>query len=890
MCPRSSKMTRKRGFMKMALYRKIIDEICNYSREVREKEIELFHFGESLLHPDYAEMIAYASRAGLKMVLSVNAPDLKPGLAKQILDSRPHRLVISLDGVDDKTYKQIRGKNADFSAAEQNIDALYRLVRQADYRTDISIRMIVMKMNADKLPEFQSRFRKRGFDVDLRAFFPWGERDLADLGHYEKYPPNMPCPFPWQHLVIQWDGSVVPCCRDYNGAIPLGNVNETSLKEIWDSARYRLFRQSHATGRFGDNLVCRNCTDLYCTFDEETNAGDVGGCSTEYKNAISPCAPEEVRIVPTFGAGVDPWDQPYFFPAETDGPDDGQLRNLEREILYWAARLPALSDVARCLGLPSEKLLPLIDHLSKIGLLSVRMPPPASPAPTSKSTEEDPGHRTTVSLAQLWHHAVQQNGKRPFIIDQKEGILTYRDADEIIRRIAGKLIEDGIESGDRIALWSTLQAEALLLIWGAFIAGVTIVPLDPEAPTTFIEKTLRTVEPKVFIMDEERRKIPLEFGGRKIVFDTGEQFHKEYFFSRWLNQGSPGSYTGSNSHDSDAVILFTSGTSGPPKGVVLSQAALAHSGRLVAGTYDLTPKDVLLSTGELHAVSGLRNPCVATVAAGAAAMIAGDISKSVPEKLLSLCNTAGVTVLSTTPSLLQHLLSYNRIRHLPSFSTLRLILSTADRLKHGLRQEFQRQFDVPILNYYGLTETAGICLSERQGMVMTESAIGTPVDALLRVVDDQGNDVPTGGRGELWIQNANRMSGYYKLPEESERAYCGRWYRTGDIFTRNLDGTYSFVQRRSTLLKNRYGDLMDSRLIADALAQRDGVGNVRVEEVAARDNRTEIIAFIKPAPGADTRQSPESWLRELRVYLAQQLGYKNIPDHLQIDKENRGAN
>ena len=87
---------------------------------------------------------------------------------------------------------------------------------------------------------------------------------MAGLGGYEKYPPFMPCPFSWQYVVVQWNGDVVACCRDYNAENRMGNVKEASLEEIWNSRRYADFRESMAKGVY-DNPICGPCMSLYYT-------------------------------------------------------------------------------------------------------------------------------------------------------------------------------------------------------------------------------------------------------------------------------------------------------------------------------------------------------------------------------------------------------------------------------------------------------------------------------------------------------------------------------------------------------------------------------------------------------------------------------------------------
>ncbi len=88
---------------------------------------------------------------------------------------------------------------------------------------------------------------------------------MTPLGDFSMNPPFMPCRYPWEHLVVQWDGTVVPCCRDYNAENALGSVRRSSLREIWNGPGCEKLRRQHAAGEFVDNEICRRCTSLYYT-------------------------------------------------------------------------------------------------------------------------------------------------------------------------------------------------------------------------------------------------------------------------------------------------------------------------------------------------------------------------------------------------------------------------------------------------------------------------------------------------------------------------------------------------------------------------------------------------------------------------------------------------
>jgi len=262
MCVRPLKMKRPVGFMDLGLFRKVMAEVAGYAPAVREQEMEMFHFGESLLHPRLPEMVACAAGLGLRPVLSVNPPLLEPDLAEALLQARPARIICSLDADDAGTYRRMRGPGADFDRAVAGVHALLERRRRLDSQVPVVVRMIETRLNRGQGEGFTARWRAAGVQVELRPFFPWNDPDLAPLGEWERLPPRMPCPFPWRYLVVQWNGDVVPCCRDCNGEAVLGNVAGQTLREIWNGPAYAEFRRRLVAEDYRGGM-CAPCMKLY---------------------------------------------------------------------------------------------------------------------------------------------------------------------------------------------------------------------------------------------------------------------------------------------------------------------------------------------------------------------------------------------------------------------------------------------------------------------------------------------------------------------------------------------------------------------------------------------------------------------------------------------------
>ena len=176
-----------------------------------------------------------------------------------------------------------------------------------------------------------------------------------------------------------------------------------------------------------------------------------------------------------------------------------------------------------------------------------------------------------------------------------------------------------------------------------------------------------------------------------------------------------------------------------------------------------------------------------------------------------------------------------------SLGKLQQVLSTADRLPVEVKEDFNEQFGVAVHNYFGLTETAGICAAEtpENHNRDAEGGIGYPVDALFRVVDDEGYDLPAGEKGALWIQSANLMQGYYLNDEATGQCFNGRWFKTGDLAVRHTDGSYSIIGRIKDQTKNNYGEILDANGIIDYLLSREDIAYL--DQRAKRDISTALI-------------------------------------------------
>jgi radical SAM protein with 4Fe4S-binding SPASM domain len=260
MCPNKDLAKTDKGFMDMELYKKIVDE-----SSPQIFDINLAHRGESLLHPEVVEAIAYAKKKGLYTRLHTNGSLLSEDLSRKIVKAGLDRLSFSFDGCRKETYEKIR-KGGDFDRTVANIVRFLEIKKEARSKTPLTAIEVISFDEPDKQdsPQAKEEFKKRfdGLPLDsfvMKDLHNWaGKIDSGPRG--KKY---TICPFPWNALIIYWDGSVLPCTQDFFGDYIVGNVNTSSLEEIWNGEGMRFIRGKLADKKIGDLKTCSECDRVW---------------------------------------------------------------------------------------------------------------------------------------------------------------------------------------------------------------------------------------------------------------------------------------------------------------------------------------------------------------------------------------------------------------------------------------------------------------------------------------------------------------------------------------------------------------------------------------------------------------------------------------------------
>ncbi len=250
-------MKRKKGFMSIKLYRKIIEEIKD-----RELDILLLSgFGEPLIDKRLPDFIKYAKDKGIKKIgIVTNGSLLFLETAQKLADAGLDEIHISIDGADKHTFEKIR-IGLSFERVVENIENL----RTLKNKPHIILQMVVIRENEKQIKEFLKKFKNSADRIIIRQAQNWIGSISLDTQSFSPHIKQLkvsypPCHYLWTSLSIYWDGTVPLCCLDYDAKVILGNVNVESVEEIWKKEKFNRIRTLHIARKREKIPLCKNCT------------------------------------------------------------------------------------------------------------------------------------------------------------------------------------------------------------------------------------------------------------------------------------------------------------------------------------------------------------------------------------------------------------------------------------------------------------------------------------------------------------------------------------------------------------------------------------------------------------------------------------------------------
>ncbi|MGI8448767.1 MAG: long-chain-fatty-acid--CoA ligase, partial [Streptosporangiaceae bacterium] len=448
---------------------------------------------------------------------------------------------------------------------------------------------------------------------------------------------------------------------------------------------------------------------------------------------------------------------------------------------------------------------------------------------------------------------------------QGDRVMSYADLARGSGPAATLLRDARAGARDRVALMMPNVPAVPLLFYGALATGAVVVPMNPLLKSREVAHYLADSGASVILAWD-----PAADEAAKGAADLGVQVIRvaEPDARTLLADRTPIGDWAAPADDDDAVILYTSGTTGLPKGAELTHANLYRNAEVTATTLLGTgPDDVVMGCLPLFHCFGLTCGLNAAVLGGSCLAL---LPRFDPGAALEMISREKVTIFEGVPTMYAALL-HHPDRGRADVSSLRLCVSGGAALPVEILRSFEDAFGCTILEGYGLSETSPVASFNHPDRTRKPGSIGTPVAGVqMRVVDDSGADVPPGEVGEVAIQGHNVMKGYWANPEATAAAIPDGWFRSGDLARVDEDGYFFIVDRKKELII-RGGYNVYPREIEEALYEHPGVAEVAVVGIPHDSLGEEVGAAVALKPGASA--TPD----ELRAFARDRVAAYKYP-------------
>ncbi len=450
-------------------------------------------------------------------------------------------------------------------------------------------------------------------------------------------------------------------------------------------------------------------------------------------------------------------------------------------------------------------------------------------------------------------------------------VLSYRALEERSARVFGLLKDRGIRPGDRVAVMLPNVPEFATIYHGVLRAGAVVVPMNPllkarEVTHYLADSGARLIFAGSMCAEEALAGAATTVANHVIVDDQ---------FNRTLDAADSLAAVRNRTSTDTAVILYTSGTTGEPKGAELTHGNLATNVEVTAtDLLRVSSEDVIFGGLPLFHSFGQTCGLNTAVSVGACLTL---VSRVTPEKALEVLVRDRVTIFEGVPTMYVALLGAPE-RSMHDVSSLRVCVSGGAALPVEVLRGFEAAFGCMILEGYGLSETSPVASFNHPDRERKPGSIGTPIRGVaMRVIDDSGRDVAPGEVGEIAIRGDNVMKGYWRRPQASAEAIPDGWFRSGDLGRIDNDGYFFIVDRKKELII-RGGYNVYPREIEEVLYEHPAVLEAAVVGVPDGSLGEEIGAAVvlKPESGVT--------VDEIREYVKAQVAAYKYPRHVWLEK------
>jgi long-chain acyl-CoA synthetase len=494
----------------------------------------------------------------------------------------------------------------------------------------------------------------------------------------------------------------------------------------------------------------------------------------------------------------------------------------------------------------------------------------------------------SLNIATMLRESATANPDKP-LCHINDLTFSYAQVDEISGRVASGLLATGLQRGDKVALQLPNLPQFLFTYFGLMKAGLVMVPLNPLLRAPEVKYHLEDSDAKVLItfemFAEEAHRGASELEGVTTYVvnmpgndarPEGTKHFDELYFAEDTREIVP------TDGDETAVLLYTSGTTGKPKGAELTHLNLYMNCTVAGELFEFQESDIGVAVLPLFHVFGLSSVLNTSVRYGGTIVL---IPRFELEPVVEAIEKHRCTIFSGVPTMYFGLLNMDTSGK--DLSSLRVGVSGGAAIPGEVIKAFEEKFPgCVVLEGYGLSESTSTTTFNVNAEQRKVLSIGKPIWGVeVRVVDEDDNPLPPGEEnvGEIVIRGHNIMKGYYNKPEATTEAFKGGWFHSGDLAYMDKDGYFFIVDRKKDLVI-RGGYNVYPREIEEVLFEHPAVAEAAVIGKPDPKLGEEVLAFVALKPGASAE--PEQIISFAKERLA---AYKYPREVRIVDELPKGA-
>jgi acyl-coenzyme A synthetase/AMP-(fatty) acid ligase len=452
-----------------------------------------------------------------------------------------------------------------------------------------------------------------------------------------------------------------------------------------------------------------------------------------------------------------------------------------------------------------------------------------------------PGYPSSVAwpdrtVTTLVRQGLDRDDQATFYFVVGEGAVTVGELRQLVAQCASALAAAGVGPGRAVAVDAAPRLESCLVVLAAMLLGAPVVRLAGHFDQTGFCALLRAAPAAVTISALSDWVSDMPEAGLCIGLDDT----KATGFEDWLElHGDARDLPDRVVSPTDiALIGFTSGSTGAPKCIATSHEAVFRASEAMQALFNFDRDDIFCTASNFSALSAFRSIFTMPLLSGGRALLPSPAANTSPLALLTECRDYGVTQLTAVPALLRSLTALGDRYGPRPMSALKTAFSGSGVLDQPSCDRFVAAFGVPAIDYYGGREFATAIYADAGGVATVSSSGGLPVNCLLRVVDDDGRELPVGEPGIVMVHSDSMMQG---IPDHGKADWVG-WHDSGDIGQYDSGGRLRIVGRRRDIIKARDGTLIFPAEIESALLAITNVREAAVYGHMGPDGTEHIIA------------------------------------------------